>query len=58
MNDTEKEAIRVVADVIHRDSDLLVAYDWHEVLEVLLKNGKWVRITLEEIEDPTPKAVK
>ena len=53
---TKKEAIRVVADLIHASNDMNVDYDWHEVLEVELNDGRWVKVTLEEIDDPTPEA--
>lgn len=49
------EAIRVIADLIHASNDMNVGYDWHEVLEVELDDGRWVKVTLEEIADPTPE---
>lgn len=58
MRDAEKEAIRVIADWIHIGSNFDVGYDWHEVLEVELDDGRWVMITLEEIDDPTPKGAE
>jgi hypothetical protein len=55
MKDAEKKAIKVIADCIHTGIGFDVRYDWHEVLEVELDDGRWVMITLEEIDDPTPK---
>ena len=55
MAEVIREAIRVIADVILANDGFEVQYDWHEVLEVELEDGRWVRITLEEIVDPTPK---
>lgn len=55
MDNAGKEAIRIIADLIHAGDNLNVQYDWHEVLEVELDDGRWVRVTLKEIEDPTPK---
>ena len=52
---TKKEAIRIIADLIHASNDMNVDYDWHEVLEVELNDGRWVKVTLEEIDDPTPE---
>lgn len=48
-----KKAIRVIADLLMDNFE--VQYDWHEVLEIELDDGRWVKVTLEEIEDPTPK---
>jgi len=48
-----KKAIRVVGDLLVDKFD--VQYDWHEVLEIRLGDGRWVMVTLAEIEDPTPK---
>ena len=49
-----KKAIRVVGDLLVDKFD--VAYDWHDVLEIHLDDGRWVRVTLEMIADPTPAA--
>lgn len=50
----EVEAFVEVAELLKREFD--VAYDWHEVLEIRLKSGAWVQVSLRDIEDPTPKA--
>lgn len=53
-DERKNSAIRVISDLIHASSNLDVRYDWHEVLEVELHDGRWVKVTLEEIENPTP----
>ena len=54
--DAKKKAIRVIADLIHASNDMDVGYDWDYVLEVELNDGRWVMVTLKEIENPSPEA--
>ena len=54
--DEKKKAIRIIADLIHASNDMDVGYDWDYVLEVELNDGRWVMVTLKEIDNPTPDA--
>ena len=56
--DAKKEVkpIREIASLFYASPAVAVEFDFHEVLELrILLSGKWVRVTLEEIEDTEAK---